>query len=145
MGARWTSRSVKRVFWDAVVVEGVSTDEASRRVGVRRSTGHLWFLQAGGMPPSSLSGQRSTRFLCPQEREEIMCGLAAGESLRAIARRLGRAPSTLSREVARNWTFGGRNGRYGATGAQRKAEARACRPKPSKLEGNLRLREHVQT
>src|SRR4051794_19859993 len=102
MGAPWTSRSVKRVFWDAIVVEGVSTDEASRRVGVRRSTGHLWFLQAGGMPPSTLTGQRSDRYLGPEEREEVMCGLATGESVRSIARRLDRAPSTISREVTRN-------------------------------------------
>jgi Helix-turn-helix domain len=63
------------------------------------------------------------------EREEISRGLAAGESLRAIASRLSRAPSTVSREVARNR---GRS-RYRALPAERAAWRRACRPKQTKL------------
>jgi IS30 family transposase len=63
------------------------------------------------------------------EREEISRGLAAGESVRAIAARLGRAPSTVSREVAGN---GGRS-RYRAVVADRTAWARAARPKQTKL------------
>ena len=63
------------------------------------------------------------------EQEEISRGLAAGESLRAIAGGLGRAPSTVSREVAGN---GGRAG-YRALAADRAAWARAARPKQTKL------------
>src|SRR4051794_34323527 len=96
---RSASRSVKRAFWDSIVLEGVSTDEAARRVGVRRSTGHLWFVQAGGMPPSTLTGTRTDRYLGPEDREEIMCGLRGGESIRSIAARLDRSPSTVSREI----------------------------------------------
>ncbi len=62
------------------------------------------------------------------EREEISRGLAAGESLRAIAAGWGRAPSTVSREITRN---GGR-GRYRALAADRAAWARAARPKQTK-------------
>ena len=58
---------------------------------------------------------RSPLRLSLVEREEISRGLAAGESLRGIARRLGRAPSTISREVNRN---GGRQ-RYRACPAER--------------------------
>ena len=137
-------RSVTRAFWLAIVAEGVSTDESSRRVGVRRSTGHQWFSDAGGMPPGWVLREPSGRYLGAGEREELMCGLAAGESMRAIARRLGRSPSTICREIARNSVKGCRRTHYRAGSAQRLAEARAGRPKPSKLEQNLLLREHVQ-
>lgn len=63
------------------------------------------------------------------DREEISRGLAAEESVRAIARRLGRAPSTVSREITRN---GGRS-RYRALAAEQAARARATRPKQCKL------------
>jgi len=73
------------------------------------------------------------------EREEISRGLAAGRSLRSIAGRLGRAPSTVSREVARH---GGRR-RYRATRADDRAWRRARRPKPCKLAREPRLRALV--
>jgi IS30 family transposase len=63
-----------------------------------------------------------------EEREEISRGLRAGESLSAVARRIGRAPSTVSREVA----AGGGRDRYRAAAAHRGAFARARRPKPAK-------------
>jgi|SRR5579871_5783998 len=73
--------------------------------------------------------KRSPLRLSLAEREEISRGVAAGESLRAIARRLGRAPSTVSREVAAN----GGNRRYRAVVADRAALRRARRPKRAKL------------
>jgi IS30 family transposase len=73
--------------------------------------------------------KRSPLRLSLAEREEISRGVAAGESLRSIAKRLGRAPSTVSREVAAN---GGAR-RYRAVGADRAALRRARRPKPAKL------------
>jgi IS30 family transposase len=74
------------------------------------------------------------------ERERISRGVAAGESVRAIARELGRAPSTVSREIAR---CGGRQ-RYRALGAERLAQQRAGRPKPTKLQGSERLLAEVE-
>ncbi|MCA1835600.1 MAG: IS30 family transposase, partial [Actinobacteria bacterium] len=74
------------------------------------------------------------------EREEISRGLAAGLSVRRIAAGLGRCPSTVSREVARN---GGRAG-YRAAAAEEAATARACRPKPCKLATTPRLRAIVE-
>jgi transposase, IS30 family len=72
------------------------------------------------------------------EREEILVGLRAGESLSAIARRLGRSPSTISREVAAN---GGREG-YSVWRAHQRAREAARRPKPCKLRAG-RLRDEV--
>ena len=83
---------------------------------------------------------RSALRLSLSEREEISRGLAGGESLRAIARRLGRASSTISREVAAN---GGRR-RYRACNADKAAVRRMRRPKRSKLVACPRLRAVVE-
>jgi len=92
----------------------------------------------GGVRPEPRS--RSERHLSLQEREEISRGVAAGDSLRMVAARLGRAPSTISRELVRN---GGRVG-YRAHRADRTAWRRARRPKPSKLAENPELRTVVE-
>src|SRR5436190_16807848 len=83
---------------------------------------------------------RSPLRLSSREREEISRGLAGGESLRAIARRLGRASSTIAREVGAN---GGRR-RYRACTADRAAVRRMRRPKRSKLATCSRLRAAVE-
>jgi len=83
--------------------------------------------------------QRSSRHLGMGEREEISRGLASGHSLSAIARRLRRTPSTISREVRRN---GGR-ARYRAAAAEQAAWDRALRPKPCKLAQCERLQRIV--
>jgi len=87
------------------------------------------------------AGPVSGRYLSLAEREEIAVGRAAGDSVRVIAARLGRAPSTVSREVRRNCLS---RGRYRAVAAQRRAEDRARRPKAAKLAGDGELREYVQ-
>src|SRR5436190_5317327 len=84
---------------------------------------------------------RSPLRLSSREREEISRGLAGGESLRAIARRLGRASSTIAREVGAN---GGRR-RYRACTADRAAVRRMRRPKRSKLATCSRLRAAVES
>jgi IS30 family transposase len=83
---------------------------------------------------------RSSRSLSIHEREEISRGIAAGRSYRAIATVLGRAPSSVSREVARN----GGPGRYRAQVADAAAYRRARRPKPSKFVMVPRLRAVVE-
>ena len=82
------------------------------------------------------------RCLTFSEREEIALGRAGGESMRAIAGRLGRSPSTVSRELRRNAGCGGQP--YRATSAHALAYERASRPKPSKLATNLALRKQVE-
>jgi IS30 family transposase len=91
----------------------------------------------GGIRP--LPRRRSSRSLTLAEREEISRGMATGASLRAIAARLGRAPSTVSRELHRN---GGRR-RYRAAAADKRAWDRALRPKPCKLAACGELRRIV--
>ena len=78
---------------------------------------------------------RNVRHLILEEGEEISRGVASGESLRSIARRLGRSASVVSREVARN---GGRS-RHRALRVDRAAYRRACRPKVCKLAANPTL------
>jgi IS30 family transposase len=75
-----------------------------------------------------------------EERERISRGIAAGESAHAIAGELGRAPSTVTREIDR---AGGRAG-YRALAAERRACERLARPKDGKLKGNPRLLAAVE-
>jgi DNA-binding CsgD family transcriptional regulator len=84
------------------------------------------------------------RYLSFSEREEIAVLLAGGSGVREIARRLGRAPSTISRELQRNAAIGRGRVEYRASTAQRHAERRAQRPKPAKLAVNAQLRAYVQ-
>lgn len=86
------------------------------------------------------TGRRSPLRLSPAEREEISRGLKDGLSLRRIAVRLGRAPSTISREVCTN---GGRS-RYRAWWADQQAIRRSARPRRPKLASNTRLRSEVE-
>ena len=79
--------------------------------------------------PAKVEPKRSPLRLSLVEREEISRGLASGESLRSIARRLDRAPSTISREVSGN----DGPGRYRACRADKAAVRRTRRPKPAKL------------
>jgi IS30 family transposase len=88
----------------------------------------------------SLSG----RYLSFAEREEIAILNAQHVGVRAIARQLGRSPSTISRELRRNAATRGGNLEYRATNAQWHADRRAKRPKVAKLAANDRLREYVQ-
>lgn len=75
-----------------------------------------------------------------EEREEIRVGLARGESLRGIARRLGRAASSVCREVSRN---AGRE-RYQATAAERRAQRCRARPKQTKFQFDPTLARRVE-
>ena len=135
-------RSVQRQFW-RLIAEGVQTDAACERLDLGTSTGLRWFSDAGGMARLSLL-EPTGRFLTLFEREEIALGLASGQGVRAIARCLGRSPSTVSREVARNHSAAPRQWEYRATLAQAKSEARAGRPQVAKLAANPALRVRVQ-
>jgi transposase, IS30 family len=136
-------RATRAAFWSAVA-KGLSSVEAAKVAGVSGRSGSLWFLQAGGVVPLHVVKPPSSgRYLSLVEREEIAVGMAEGKSIRAIAKQLGREPSTISREVRRNRPYPTRGG-YRAVLAQQKADQRAARPKPRKLEHDQRLREHVQ-
>jgi IS30 family transposase len=117
----------------------LSVVEAAEAAGVSAGTAGRWVRRAGGVAANG-PVRGTGRFLSVAEREEIAVGLAAGRSVRAVAAGLGRAPSTVSREVRRN----GSRGRYRALAAQSQADERAARPKTAKLAGNLVLRDWVQ-
>jgi IS30 family transposase len=95
------------------------------------------------MPPISLAPV-SGRYLSFAEREEIAILHAQDHGVREIARRLGRSPSTISRELRRNASTRSHMVVYRATTAQWHAERRASRPKVSKLATNDALRTYVQ-
>jgi IS30 family transposase len=122
------------------IARGETRPVVAQALGTTERTVGRVLARAGGRPSRrSRRGQRSALRLSLIEREEIRAGIAAGDSFRAIARRLGRAPSTISREVG---GVRGRN-RYRATRADDRACLRAARPKPAKLACNPRLRRAV--
>jgi IS30 family transposase len=95
------------------------------------------------MPSTSLA-PLSGRYLSVAEREEIAILRAQGVGVRQIARRLGRDPATISRELRRNAATRGGCLDYRASTAQWHADRRAGRPKLAKLAGNDALRQYVQ-
>ena len=138
-----TARREDRVrFWEAIA-RGASSEDGAVATGVSQAVGSRWFRQAGGMPPISLA-PLSGRFLSFPEREEIAILHAQDHGVREIARRVGRSPSTVSRELRRNASTRSNALAYRATTAQWHAERRASRPKLAKLAANDALREYVQ-
>jgi IS30 family transposase len=136
----------RRRFW-AFIAAGLSSEDAAMKVGVSQPVGFRWFRQAGGMAPSHLSPSSkppSGRHLSFAEREEIALWRAQGLGVREVARRLGRAASTISRELRRNAATRGGALEYRATAAQWHAERAARRPKRAKLAANPALRTYVQ-
>ena len=131
------SEAQKVEIWDALE-RGESMRGIARRMGRAHGSIRTYIVDCAGRRPKP-PGSSELR-LSLMEREEISRGVAAGESFRAIAGRLGRAPSTVSREVASN---GGRR-RYRALPAERAARRRARRPKTAKLAGCARLRLVVE-
>jgi IS30 family transposase len=153
-----------------LVDQGVGLAEAARRAGVGRSTGWRWrhpeaaaeqrcSARSGRVdkpgraaPVVVRAGEEHGWFLELDEREVIADGYRAGLSIRKIAAVLGRAPSTVSREIRRNgYTRSGPGGvdwpssrRYGPYAADRAARERRRRPKPRKLASDPVLHAHVQ-
>lgn len=116
---------------------GESVQGIGRALGDRRSAVRRVLESAGGIVPAIR--HRSPRVLSSVEREEISRGIAAGQTMRAIARGLNRAPSTVSQEVCRH---GGRRC-YRASRADREAWYAARRPKLCLLAKNLQLQRLV--
>lgn len=136
LGRPGMSDAQKRELWDRWKA-GESISEISRALG--RPSGSIFtILKSNGGYVPRVRRRRSCH-LTPAEREQISRGLARGDSMREIARTLGRAPSTISREIARN--KGPRH--YRAVDAEDRARDRARRPKPRLPGVNQQLRELV--
>jgi transposase, IS30 family len=131
------SEEDKKTIWD-MRESGVPVKRIAKHLGRQNSSLRKFIADAGGRRPTAR--ERSELRLSLAEREEISRGLAAGWSLRLIARELGRSASTICREVNTN---GGRK-KYRALPADRGAQRRALRPKRAKLAGCRRLRSVVE-
>ena len=137
-----TRRDVERVFWSKIAA-GLSSEDAAAACGLSAPVGASWFRERGGMPSIQLN-QPSGRYLSFAEREEIALLREQGRKVREIAREIGRAPSTISRELRRNSAARRGGVKYRAGVAQWKAELAARRPKAAKLVVNEQLRAYVQ-
>jgi len=126
----------RKELWDRYQ-QGESLKAIARALGKKSSSIYNHLRPSGGIRP--VPRRRSRLALTVAEREEISRGLAVGMSMGAIASKLGRVTSTVSREISRN---GGRD-RYRATEADQRAWVRAKRPKQCKLALNRQLARRV--
>ncbi|MEU4574669.1 IS30 family transposase [Nonomuraea sp. NPDC023979] len=132
--------------------QGVSSREACRIVGINIRTGKRWRngtapnkAKKKGAPPArrpTVPPSEASRYLREDERIYIADRVREKASIREIARELGRAPSTISREIRRNRHPTG--GQYRPHAAQARADARRPRPKPSRIGQNPELRAYIQ-
>lgn len=112
---------------------GESMSDIGRALGKHPACIFAFLAVQGGI--ARAPRRRAARALTSDEREQISRGLAAHASIRAMARSLGRSPSTISREVARH---GGRR-HYRAVAAEARTWRRAQRPKRCRLAGEPKL------
>jgi IS30 family transposase len=120
------------------VRDGETFDVAAAAVGCSSKSVQRLLAKTGGVKPRNRPAGPVRLALA--EREEISRGVLAGESARSMAFRLGRSPSTVTREIARN---GGRDD-YRAWHAEERFHRCARRPKPAKLAASPRLRTEVE-
>ncbi len=130
------TESQKASMWDRWK-KGDSLQQIAQMFGRNHSSVQGILSLSGGIRPAQRS--RSERSLTMSEREEISRSIVEGQSIRFIAKRLGRSPSTVCRELARN---GGREA-YRANTADQAAWDRANRPKICKLVANRALANAV--
>ena len=130
---------VFQTFW-AAMARGEFITGAAAEAGTYRQKGRRWLREPGGVRPRRGRDLKG-RCLTFAEREEIAIARARGHGIRQIAHGLGRSPSTISRELARN-VVGAKS--YRATTAHALAYERASRPKAAKLATNLVLRAKVE-
>ncbi|MDP9962942.1 IS30 family transposase [Variovorax paradoxus] len=130
------SESQKALMWERWK-QGWTLHEIGKLFDRPHTSIHRILAETGGFRPVQRS--RASTALTFAEREEISRAMVAGESIRSTAARLGRAPSTISREIKRN---GGGEG-YRATQAEQAAWDRARRPKCCKLSENRVLARTV--
>ena len=117
--------------------EGATASQIARELDRAGASVYCYLRDNGGIQPTKRT--RAKMHLSLEEREEISIGVSSGQSVRAIAKNLGRSPSTISRELNRNGT----RRYYRATKADLAAWTSAMRPKQCKLQAHARLRQRV--
>jgi hypothetical protein len=145
--------TAQRERFARLIAQGVSASEACRLVGVNRKTGHRWrhgrpVASIGPAPgrsyPPVLTSPSArplpSRLLSEADRVVIADRRRAGWTCEQIAVELGRATSTVSREMRRHRD---EFGRYGAAAAQRAAAAGRARPRARRVESDDVLRAYV--
>ena len=142
-GRPTVARREDRVKFWAAIARGVMTEDAAVEAGVSSPVAFRWFRHAGGVNPQ-LPPTVSGRYLSFAEREEIAIWRAQNLGVREIACRLGRSPSTISRELRRNASTRTYRLDYKASVAQWHTERRAKRPRVAKMLINDELRDYVQ-
>ena len=124
----------------------LSSEDAAGTANVPQAVGARWFRKSGGMPPAMFGRSakpQSGRYLSFAEREEIALLRAQGCTMREAARRIGRAASTISRELRRNAAT--RSGGFrSCDNTQWHAERSARRPKWAQPYAELGLQAYVQ-
>ena len=126
------TESQKALMWEHWQ-KGESLQQIAQLFDRNHSSVQRILAESGGIRPAPRS--RSRLALTLAEREEILRAVVAGQSMRSIATSLGRAPSTISREIKRN----GDRETYRASHADQAAWDRTCRPKICKLVENRTL------
>ena len=145
MGRRGRKRRLgtEDEYW-RLIVAGVGTAEACRRVGIGRKTGYRWRAERGGLRPPRLSdAARGPRYLSRFERQRIATLRGQGLGVREISRRIDRSPSTISRELRRNLSPHD-GGVYDCDLAHARAQERAGRHRRTRLAIDEHLRAVVQ-
>ena len=143
-----------RVRYVQLVRQGLSNGEICRLLGIGRRTGTKWrygyrftdgktgrmysYLPIADFTRPQIS---SPRFLSEEERIRIADLIRSGKSIRSVAAALGRAPSTISRELRRNSVS---PGRYTPHRAHQQARQRRFRRRPGKIAATPLLRQHIQ-
>ncbi len=144
----------KRELYVRLMHQGMSNSAACRQLGIDRKTGHWW--KNGGVVirngvtrvvapitvPAATPPKASTRYLSEDERVTIADGVRDGRTSTSIAEELGRAVSTVARELKRNAGVDG--GKYRPHAAHTKMLARRPRPRARRLEVDIDLRGVVQ-
>jgi transposase, IS30 family len=126
----------RKELW-ALWKKGYTLKEIAYSLSLPRWSLHAVFRRSGGLAPRER--KRSIRSLSLFEREEISRSIAGGDSIRSVARCLGRAPSSISREIRRHGGFS----HYRAFEADASAWKRAKRPKRCRLSQSPALRQAV--
>ena len=145
----------KREHYARLIAQGFNNSEACRVVGVNRKTGKRWrhgrtittrdgrkLHYAPVVGAGAVKREISPRYLSEDERVQIADLRRAGAGVRAIAERLGRSPSTISRELRRNRDPG--SGQYRPFTAHKLAAQRRARPRAGKIARDGALRQFVR-